>query len=96
MIACSGLFYKPERAYFTAPPSKSNPPLGSDLVLGVKLGGGINTVAIFHVGAKSALPRRLFFKEERHPLLLLFRERAYSRRLFVCRRAYDSSGRYHR
>ena len=40
MIACSGLFYKPERAHFTAPPFKSNPlPLGFDLVLGVKLGG---------------------------------------------------------
>ena len=75
MIACSGLFYKPERAHFTAPPFKSNPlPLGFDLVLGVKLGGGINTVTIFHVGAKSALFRRLFFQEERHPLLLLFRE----------------------
>ena len=64
MIACSGLFYKPERTHFTAPPFKSNPlPLGFDLVLGVKLGGGINTVTIFHVGAKSALFRRLFFKK---------------------------------
>ena len=51
--------------------------LGCDLVLGVELrAAGIYTVAMFHVGAKSALLRRLFMPmaKRRHPpapLLLL-------------------------
>lgn len=97
MIACSGLFYKPERAHFTAPPFKSNPlPLGFDLVLGVKLGGRHQYCYDIPRRSKGRFAPTSFFQEERHPLLHLFRERAYSRRLFVCRRAYDSSGRYHR
>ena len=75
MIACSGLFYKPERAHFTAPPFKSNPlPLGFDLVLGVKLGGRHQYCYDIPRRSKGRVAPTSFFQEERHPLLHLFRE----------------------
>ncbi|SCI50881.1 Uncharacterised protein [uncultured Flavonifractor sp.] len=53
---------KSERAHAAAPPFQIEPAaLGFDLVLGASLeAAGIYTAVIFHVGAKSALLRRLF------------------------------------
>ena len=56
---------KSERAHAAAPPFQIEPAaLGFDLVLGASLeAAGIYTAVIFHVGAKSALLRRLFIPE---------------------------------
>ena len=82
--------------HFTVPPLQIEPAtLGFDLVLGVKLGGRHQYCYDIPRRSKGRFAPTSFFQEERHPLLHLFRE-GRTPAVFACRRAYDSSGRYHR